>query len=290
VSRHVSENVLLTGLPRSGTTLSCELLNKLPDTVALHEPMRMRQLDGEGVSAGSTLAERVERFMRDARRSLLEEGRAPSKQVAGRITGVNVSEPREVGGERRKLARWGEIRVQRPLTPGFLLAIKHNSPFAATLPELRELFPVFALVRNPLALLISWQTVPFPIGRGRQPAGEHHDAQLRDALDVIPGVVDRQMHVLRWFFERFASLPRHSVIRYEDVIASGGRALAAITPAATQLDEPLQLRDAARLVDPQGLRRLGERLLQDDGPQWSFYERDEVAVVMAAIEERSAAH
>jgi len=31
-------NVLITGTPRSGTTLICSLVNKLPDTVAVHEP------------------------------------------------------------------------------------------------------------------------------------------------------------------------------------------------------------------------------------------------------------
>ena len=34
-------NVLVTGTPRSGTTLICSLVNKLPDTVALHEPMNV---------------------------------------------------------------------------------------------------------------------------------------------------------------------------------------------------------------------------------------------------------
>jgi hypothetical protein len=32
-------NIVLTGLGRSGTTLTCHLLNKLPDTVALAEPI-----------------------------------------------------------------------------------------------------------------------------------------------------------------------------------------------------------------------------------------------------------
>jgi len=37
---------LLTGLPRSGTTLVCALLNRLPDTVALSEP-RILRLHGD---------------------------------------------------------------------------------------------------------------------------------------------------------------------------------------------------------------------------------------------------
>src|SRR5262245_2561552 len=32
-------NVLVAGIPRSGTTLTCHLLNSLPDIVALHEPI-----------------------------------------------------------------------------------------------------------------------------------------------------------------------------------------------------------------------------------------------------------
>ena len=32
-------NIVLTGPGRSGTTLTCFLLNKLPDTVALSEPI-----------------------------------------------------------------------------------------------------------------------------------------------------------------------------------------------------------------------------------------------------------
>lgn len=53
-------NVVLTGLPRSGTTLVCYLLNKLPDTVALSEAFTLRRsikLQGE-----EALCDRLERF------------------------------------------------------------------------------------------------------------------------------------------------------------------------------------------------------------------------------------
>ncbi len=32
-------NIILTGVPRSGTTLICHLLNQLPGVGALHEPL-----------------------------------------------------------------------------------------------------------------------------------------------------------------------------------------------------------------------------------------------------------
>jgi len=39
-------DIILTGIARSGTTLTCALLNKLPQTVALHEPMNPAELVG----------------------------------------------------------------------------------------------------------------------------------------------------------------------------------------------------------------------------------------------------
>ena len=41
-------NVILAGIPRSGTTLVVRLLNELPDAVALHEPMQVSKLPGGG--------------------------------------------------------------------------------------------------------------------------------------------------------------------------------------------------------------------------------------------------
>ena len=44
MSKPVSEtDIVLTGVPRSGTTLICYLLNKVPDAIALHEPMAVAE-------------------------------------------------------------------------------------------------------------------------------------------------------------------------------------------------------------------------------------------------------
>jgi hypothetical protein len=77
-------NVVLTGLPRSGTTLACRLLNTLPDTVALHEPIapgRFADAEDEGA-----VLEGLERFFRRMRRMIRREKVAVSKNVGGRIT------------------------------------------------------------------------------------------------------------------------------------------------------------------------------------------------------------
>src|SRR5947199_3899761 len=76
-------NVLITGIPRSGTTLVCSLLNKVPDVVALHEPMDV--WDFAGARDAASLASIIENFCAQSRRSLREDGFAISKHIGGEI-------------------------------------------------------------------------------------------------------------------------------------------------------------------------------------------------------------
>ena len=60
-----------------------------------------------------------------------------------------------------------EIAVEPPASPDFTLVIKHPVAFTALLPILIERFEVFAIVRNPLAVLASWESAPFLQREGR---------------------------------------------------------------------------------------------------------------------------
>jgi hypothetical protein len=73
-------NVLITGMPRSGTTLVCSLLNKLPETVALHEPMNVWEF-AECRDAGA-VGDLIENFCAETRKSLREHGFAISNMWA----------------------------------------------------------------------------------------------------------------------------------------------------------------------------------------------------------------
>jgi len=65
------------------------------------------------------------------------------------------------------------------------------------------------------------------------------------------------------------------IVRYEDVITSGGAALASITPKARTLD--VQLENKNRSYDVATMRGLGERLVASEGAYWRFYSRSSVA-------------
>ena len=270
-------DVILTGLPRSGSTLTCHLLNRCADTVALHEPLPMGSMARE--FSGDALVDEVARFCADTRRSLLENRRAVSKRVDGKVPDNTFGEVR--GGSenlRRSLASHGEVSFEdKDLTPNFVLAIKHNAGFAALLERLTPRFTCFGIVRHPLAVLASWNSVSLAVQQGHVPVGEQIDLGLREALAGIDDRTERQFCILEWFFARFARLlPRGSILRYEDMIASGGRALEAVTPGAALLDEPLASKNKNAAYDTARMAELGQRLRERDGTWWEFYPRESV--------------
>lgn len=303
--------VLLTGLPRSGTTLTCELLNKVANTVALDEPMDWWQFTGAAPPApagpfprmarrllgrlrpvtrphreappANVLCRNIERFCEGARRSIDGRGVALSRHVDGKVLGSKVADHTTESGLRAKLAERGEIAIDRDLSAGFLLAVKHNSGFTALLEGLTERFPVYAVVRNPLSILSSWQTVPFPPQEGHVEMGEAFDAGLAARLAGLDDRLDRQLHLLEWFFGRFRDLlAPTSIVKYEDLVVTGGSALRVISDNAASLQVPLENRNKGRVVYDQALaRHLGQRLLETDGAWRSFYSPESIEEILA---------
>lgn len=264
-------NIALTGLPHSGKSLTCHLLNKLPDVVALDEPMVARKLARWKFHV--LICKRVERFFTKSRESLRTRRAAISRHVSGEV----MPKPDEVMGQGGSK---GEIRFDKVLSHNFLLVISHGPGFTALLETLSQRVPTVAVIRNPLAVLASWNSVPiqpFVVSSGHAPAAERLDKGLRQTLARLSDRTERQIHLLSWFFEGYRRvLPEASILRYEDIVSSEGRALRVITPQASCFDVALENRNKDRGYDREFLYTLGRRLLETDGPYWTFYTRGSV--------------
>lgn len=275
----MTNNVLITGTPRSGTTMTCHLLNMVPDTVALHEPMRTGQFKDED---GPVTA--VERFCEEQRLSILERGLAISKQVGGAVPANPVGTSRTNSGLRKRVVSKGQIAIDKELSPDFTLAVKHCGSFTAILDRLVTRFPVYAIVRNPLAMLASWSTVEFAVQQGHVPVAEGLDSDLKTTLASIDDVLDRQIQVLIWFHERIRRyLPEEAIIRYESIVETGGKALAVVRPGAAALAEPLQSQNTSGLYDHERMLQIGERLLKTDGAHWESYSKESVERLLGTL-------
>lgn len=268
-------NVVLTGLPRSGTTLAVSLLNRLDDVVALHEPIdfSVRPLSGP-----SPWQSAVEPYFAEARRSILSEKRIETRVFEGGEDNP-FGAARDAAGLRTSKTWIAPVAITKPLTPDFTLVVKHPMAFTAVVDKLVPHVPVFAIIRNPLALLASWASVDGNFNRGRIPVAESLNDEIRTRLAACGDVLARQLVIIDWMFSQYARYLRPtSLIRYEDVVKSRGRALAVISDNAARLDAPLEERNANHLYDPATMLRCAEALLKHDGAQWQYYTR-------AAVEE-----
>lgn len=273
-------DIILTGIARSGTTLACSLLNKLPQCVALHEPMHPAQLAELPYPEG--YLDGISAFFASQRKSLLESGTAASKGRDGKIPDNPFGSIRLESGLRQSLCRNQVVRFEKPLHADFRLLVKHPNFFTATLDGLRTRYPCYAIVRNPLGVLLSWHSVQAPVNEGRIKAAEAFDADLKATLASEPDRLTRQLIILRWCYSRYATLlPRGHVIRYEEMVASGGRALKVIDPAADLLSEPLDNRNVNTLYDSELVRGLAARLLDEESIYGEFYSRAEVESLCA---------
>lgn len=270
----VPKTILLTGLPRSGTTLVCNLLTSLPNVVALNEPMKVTELSD--MTTEQQFAA-INQFVAENRYSLLKSGVAISKHIEGQIPDNTFRNNVSNEGLRVSLVEHGQIKLDKILTEDFVLAIKHNAAFAYLLNKLVLRYNCFGIIRNPLAVLWSWQTVNLNIHYGHIPVGEAFDADLRETLNKIESVFDRQLYILNWFFTKFdQNLPLEQIIRYEHVINSNGRCLEVISPIANSIHASLKSLNKNPLYKQEQFSIIADRLLKSEGTYWKYYSREDV--------------
>lgn len=274
----MGRNLILTGLPRSGTTLACRLLGACADTVALAEPMNVEEIP----AAPGQAVEYVLGWLGQTRRDILATGVAPSKVGPGGL----VDNPFSSGeGPRTLLVREGTLTVSPTLSADFTMVVKHNAAFTALLPELARRLDTVAIVRHPLAILASWASLSLPVSQGRLPAGEHLDPVLARHLDQEPDLLRRQLLILAWFFERYQALPPGNVVPYEAVMDSdGGSLFRAADLPAPEGGTPLRNRNASPQCAPSLLPRFAEALAAHPGAWSTWYPAATLAPVLAAME------
>jgi hypothetical protein len=247
VSRSIK---LITGIPRSGTTLCCKLLNQRVDVMALHEPINPGSL-----APSATEAEALDAIVQQiAQFDLAIEQGLPFTH--GDKGGLSIDNP--VGqtikeGVRQVVAKRGEVQLPAREKNSYSLVVKQNALFTALMPKLKKQFPMICIVRNPVDVLLSWLTVDLPVNRGHIPAGERFDPLLRQQLAQQEDCLSRQLTIYKWFMVGFLT-SGHPIIRYEDVIASGGANLDKALGLSQITREPLQSQQ--RTFSPHTLQQL----------------------------------
>lgn len=267
-------NIILTGVPRSGTTMLCRLLCALPNTVALNEPMEQSYFP-DAENAKIAIANRFQAL----RKSLYFEGKALARTKDGAIVD-NAFSAKAEGPSRSRIVQRTEVYFDKKLSPDFNLLMKHCAEFTLILPELTKQYTVVALMRNPLALLLSWRSVNVPVSRGRVAKSARLNATFYAALEAqnAEDLISKQLFILSWYFEQYRQLPRHQVFFYEDLVAKTEETLNGILDSTIPVEGKLaNLNNRNTLYKDPQIGEVYQRLLASEGAYWQFYSKEQVS-------------
>lgn len=246
----------ITGLPRSGTTLTCYLLNKFSNVVALHEPMSP-QRDLKGKSRSEMIRE-VLLFFRQQQESLISENIAISKNRNSEVPDNPIPpQKRESHFKRKTDLNKSPITFDKIIDSNSILAIKHPSLFTALLPELKNEISTYAVLRNPLATIMSWNSVDFPISKGHIPTAEFIDMNLKEDLLQELSMLKRQIIIFKWFYGKYLEqINDENIIYYEDIVNSNGSVLDSISGMPGDLTEELHSKNSNEGYNYQNLEQI----------------------------------
>ena len=151
-----------------------------------------------------------------------------SKHLDGKIVDDFVEAAPSQAELRRTSEQTGWIEIDKQLSPRFHLFIKQPAWFTAVAQKLKRHFDMFVIVRHPVAILASWQTVDMPIHYGRMPNACRFNRKIADALDGEPDRLRRQVLIIDWALKSYSDFLPNNVIRFEDLIRDPATTLAKV--------------------------------------------------------------
>ncbi|MND25621.1 hypothetical protein D3C80_160560 [compost metagenome] len=209
-------DLVITGIPRSGTSYLCRLLSEQPDTVVLNEPPHAFD-----ALKALPLPWGLPRYYAELRRDILAGRSVPNKHVNGRLVDDTAR------GHDLSSAYVPTIR-----TATFRLGTKNTLGYLSRLPLIRKVMPqatLIAAIRHPYDSLSSWANTFEHLRLAaveRQPLGHPDDPCLtgwqRKALLAIAG--SDCLPVKRALWWRYLALQLEDacgyiqLLRYEDLV------------------------------------------------------------------------
>lgn len=274
-----NKNIMLLGLQRSGTTLACHLLNKLPEVVALDEPLAPIDFKDDSTEI---MLDRIRLFCEVQRSSLIGDGIAVSKTNGGKVPDNHMSKYDKETGKRVDIIDGRLLKIEKQLPNDFTLVIKHCAFFVGILDKLVNAFPCYAVIRNPLSTLLSWNTLEFQVSNGYAPAAERFDIKLKQMLGSEKDKLERQIKLLTWYYDKiFKYIPSDNIIYYEGLISSSGKELKKILPEAAILSETLDSKNNNKLYSNELKPILLKKLLNlNTGGYLHFYNKRSIKEVL----------
>lgn len=214
-------NLIVTGIPRSGTTLAAALIDSLEDAVCLSEP-DWQSLWSQEMTDRTEYVERIVKDFDRVRTALLAGESVSDRRNADGSPITNYF--RRADRDRSQQFEILDVRC-KGLSPGFLLGMKHNAHYTCVLPDLVTLpdLAILAIIRHPIPTILSWRSLDLPVSRGRLPAADRFWPEIPALWQTTNDLLEVQVRIYGLFCTRYKELStRLTIIKYEDLVQDPG--------------------------------------------------------------------
>lgn len=211
-----NNNYIITGPPRSGTTLTCHLLNDQNNTVALHEPMSMLMFKNQEIGLHN-----IDLFFESMRYSIINHKIALSKISESNIPDNPYADV-FTNNKRESIVKKRFFYISKPISETFNLFIKHNVHFTFMLKKIASKYKTIVIIRNPLSTINSWNTINAPVAEGNAKVLKYINPNLYQNINNIKNLFEKQARLLDEMFLIYNAIPGLNIIKYEDIIESNG--------------------------------------------------------------------
>lgn len=215
----MSSDLVITGIPRSGTSYVCALLNGIENTVLVNEPVEALQL----LRNDSSLA--LAEYYKSTRESILRGMPIQNKVVDGKfIEDTNENDSRN-------------YYVPEIKDASFVFGSKNTFVYLVCLEKIREQIPdagIVACVRHPYDVIASWKTVKFPHLKNANPMFfvDYASDQERRKIASIGSIREIEVrYALLWDYLAqciIRSIDNLVLLKYEEFVVDPARHLAAV--------------------------------------------------------------
>jgi len=212
--------LIVTGIPRSGTTLVCSLISQMRNAYCLSEPMEIDDYMLQATSEHEFLL-KVSGFIAKQRKQIIESGFTLNRvDKDGSLSSNYFS--RNCSGSIENGSSISSFKVDVE-NDDFALAVKHNAHFLAVLPLISALdrYKVVSVIRHPIPTILSWQSLPLPISLGRLPAAEKFWPAVREIAQSSRELVVKQVLLYETLITRIIECKQNiHIIYYERLVAN----------------------------------------------------------------------
>ncbi|MCI0561293.1 MAG: sulfotransferase [Nitrososphaera sp.] len=214
----MQHSIIITGVPRGGTTFLGYLINNLENAYCLSEPACI----DNAVYHSNTPEEFlrcIRGFLAEQRSGILSTGRTLNRVGKDGCALTNYfirARDGRVVPQYQEADEEVHVRDER-----FVLGVKHNAHFLSVLPHLCKApeFRVLAILRHPVPVILSWRSLDLPISHGRLPAGERFWPLLAQITQSDDEILLKQVMIYEAIATRLVDFREHlCLLSYEDLV------------------------------------------------------------------------